>query len=163
VRGLEQWRRLLESDVRTGRIGLARARLAVERAEQVAALLSGERDRRDAHERERRREGEMPDFTRERLNVLLERAIVRARGKVADVQAAAFDASERLREAWRRETVVDRLLARRREREAAERLARDQREHDELASLRHYSGVLADAESGSGGRRQNAAQGGDDR
>ncbi|HET6163342.1 MAG TPA: hypothetical protein VFG37_06710, partial [Planctomycetota bacterium] len=80
MRGLEQWRRLLESDVRSGRIGLARARLAVERAEQVAALLSGERDRRDAHERERRLEGEMPDFTRERLNVLLERAIVRARG-----------------------------------------------------------------------------------
>ena len=163
MRGLEQWRRLLESDVRFGRIGLARARLAVERAEQLAALLTGERDRRDAHERERRRDGDLPDFSRERLNVLLERAIVRARGKVADVQAAAFDASERLREAWRRETVVDRLLARRREREAAERLARDQREHDELASLRHYSGVLADAESESDAHRLAPARGGDDR
>ena len=163
MRGLEQWRRLLESDVRAGKIGLARARLAVERAEQVASLLTGERDRRDVHERERRREGEMPDFTRERLNVLLERAIVRARGRVADVQAAALDANERLREAWRRETVVDRLLERRRARDAAERLRRDQREHDELASLRHFSGVPADAESDSGAHRPVPARGGDDR
>ncbi len=163
MRGLEQWRRLLESDVRAGRIGLARARLAVERAEQVAALLTGERDRRDAHERERRLEGEMPDFARERLNVLLERAIVRARGRVADLEAAALDATERLREAWRRETVVDRLLTRRREREAAERLRKDQREHDELASLRHFSGVLADAESGNSARRFAPARDGDER
>src|SRR5262249_40536240 len=111
----------------------------------------------------RRSAGEMPDFTRERLNVLLERAIVRAKGRVADVQAAAFDAAERLREAWRRETVVDRLLARRREREGAERRRRDQRDHDELASLRHLSGVLADAESGTGARRGDPARGGDER
>lgn len=145
MNGLAQWHRLLESDLRERKLALARARLAHERAEQVAALLLGERERRDEQERARRKDGQMPDFTRERLNVLLERALVRARVKVADCHSAVEEAAERLREAWRRVAGIDRLIQRRDEREAFELRRRDQKELDELASMRHHASVRADA------------------
>jgi flagellar export protein FliJ len=149
VNGLAQWHRLLESDLRERKLALARARLALERAEQVAALLVGERERRDEQERARRAAGEMPDFTRERLNVLLERAVVRAKVKVADGTSAVEEAAERLREAWRRVAGIDRLIQRRDEREAFELRRRDQKELDELASTRHHASVRTDAREAS--------------
>jgi flagellar export protein FliJ len=160
VNGLAQWHRLLESDLRERKLALARARLALERAEQVAALLEDERDRRDEHERERRAGGEMPDFTRERLNLLLERAVVRARARVADGHGAVDEAAERLREAWRRVAGIDRLIERRDERARLERTRREQRELDELASTRHHAVVRADArEEGGAGRLAPAGDG----
>jgi flagellar export protein FliJ len=159
VNGLDQWRQLLESDVRDKKVALARMRLAVERAEAVEALLAGERERRDQHERERRAQGEMPDFARERLNVLLERALVRARGKVADARVAAEDAAERLRVAWRRVTLLDRLLERRRERARLEGARRDQRERDELASIRHAARTREEARTNHAPRLQTAGDG----
>jgi len=144
VNGLAQWHRLLESKLRERKLTLARARLALERAEQIVALLIGERERRDEQERARRAAGEMPDFTRERLNLLLERAVVRAKVRVADGESAVEEAAERLREAWRRVAGIDRLIERRDERARLEAKRREQRELDELASTRHHAAVRAD-------------------
>lgn len=144
MNGLAQWHRLLESELRERKLALARARLALERAEQIVALLLGERERRDAQERARRADGQMPDFTRERLNLLLERAVVRAKVRVADGESAVEEAAERLREAWRRVAGIDRLIERRDERVRLELKRREQRELDELASTRHHAVVRSD-------------------
>jgi flagellar biosynthesis chaperone FliJ len=132
------WRRLVEAEVRDHKLAVARARQAVTRAEQIETLLRGERARRDDAERERRGRGEMPTFAQERMNALLERALERAAAKVAAAHADEARAVEKLRDAWQRVTVLDRLLARRAERERLHERREEQKEHDEIAGRRAF-------------------------
>jgi flagellar biosynthesis chaperone FliJ len=134
--GIESWRRLAASELRERKLALARARQLVLRAEQIEQLLLAERGRRDASERERRGRGELPDFARERMNALLERAIERAAEKSAAARRVEGDHVERLRESRQRAAALDRLVARRAAREAIETRRAEQKELDEAAARR---------------------------
>ena len=134
--GLLSWRRLVDADVRDRKLALARSRNTVARAEQIEALLVGQRDRRDVDEREARARGDLPDFARERMNVLLERAIERAGTQVSAAKKAENDAVDRLRTAFTQLEALDRLLHRRAEREASEERRLEQKELDEIAGRR---------------------------
>ncbi len=134
--GLASWHKLVDAQVRERKLALARARQLAARCADIEAVLLGERARRDEEERRLRAAGELPDFARERMNVLLEQTLERARDKLAAARVGEERALAGLREAWQRATAVERLLDRRRERDATQRLQTEQKEIDEVATRR---------------------------
>lgn len=134
--GLHSWQRMVDADVRERQLALARGRQLVARCMELEAALLAERGRRDEEERRCREVGELPGFARERMAVLLERAIERAGEKVAQARAGEARLLDALREAFRRASAVGRVIDRRDARELAETLKVEQRELDEIASRR---------------------------
>ncbi|MBL8840750.1 MAG: hypothetical protein JNL90_04380 [Planctomycetes bacterium] len=134
--GLHSWRKLVDAQVREKKLALARARQLAGRCAEIEEALLAERARRDDEERRRREAGELPDFARERMTALLERALERAREKLAAARTGEERALAGLRESFTRATAVERLIDRRDARDEADRMRAEQKEIDEVATRR---------------------------
>lgn len=134
--GLQSWRRVIDAQVRERRLALARAQRQLARCAAVEETLLAERTRRDAAERERRAQGQLPGFAEERMNALLEQAIARAAANRAAARAADERALAALREVRQRQGGIDRLLERRARRDRQDAARAEQSEIDEIAGRR---------------------------
>jgi len=134
-RSLRRFQRTLSLGVRECQLALFQARQALDAEQRRERLLTGQRDRHEQAERERRRGGCIGSlgFTHERTRALIERSLEKCRERLALRRGHAEVARQALADARRRESAVGRLIERK-DRQERQRIARkEQNELDEVA------------------------------